>query len=481
MLSRLCSRRHFLHGSSMSLGSVALAWLLDKDRLLADEPIKPDLDSKSFDLLPKAPHHAPRARAMISLFMIGGPSHIDLFDRKPKLFELDGKSFPGDLKYDNPAQASSKVLKPLWEFKRYGRCGMEMAELLPCLGQVADDITLIRSMRTAVNNHVQSLYALNTGRQLGGRPTLGSWLTYGLGSESQELPAYVALTDPRGLPLVGAENWSNGWLPSAYQGTLARPKDPRIINLDPPPQLRGKPQEGQLALLRHLNEIHQADRPGENDLAARIASYELAARMQVSAKEAFDVSRESKATQQLYGLDNPTTQSYGARCLIARRLVERGVRFVQIWNNGQNWDHHGSIYTQLPARCREIDQPMAALVTDLKARGLLDTTIVHWGGEMGRLPVIQNDLGREKVGRDHNTFGFSSWMAGGGFKGGHVHGATDEFGYQAVEDVVHHYDWHATLLHLFGLNHKKLAFKRNGRELTITDGQAGQVVQKLLA
>lgn len=481
MTSRLCSRRHFLYSSSLSIGPVALAWLLDQDKLLADAPVKPDLETPRFDVLPKSPHHRARARAMISLFMVGGPSHIDLFDRKPKLDQLDGKPFPGDLKYDNPAQASSKVLKPLWEFKRYGQCGMEMAEILPHLGSVADDITLIRSMRTAVNNHVQSLYALNTGRQLAGRPTLGSWLTYGLGSETQELPAFVALTDPRGLPLIGAQNWSNGWLPSVYQGTLARPKDPRILNLDPPAHLRGQPQEEQLALLRRLNEVHQADRPGENDLAARIASYELAAHMQLAAKEAFDVSRESEATQNLYGLDNAVTQSFGARCLIARRLVERGVRFVQIWNNGQNWDHHGGIFTQLPARCREVDQPMAALVKDLKSRGLLDTTIVHWGGEMGRLPVIQNDLGRDKVGRDHNTFGFSSWMAGGGFKGGYTHGATDEFGYEAVEDVVHHYDWHATLLHLFGLNHEKLAFKRNGRELTLTDGQAGAVVDKLLA
>lgn len=481
MTTPLCSRRHFLQGSTLSLGPLALAWLFDQDGLRADAPVKPDLEPHQFDTRPKAPHHPPRARAMISLFMVGGPSHHDLFDRKPLLYKLDGKPFPGDLKYDNPAQASSKVLMPLWPFRRYGRCGMEMAELLPHLGSVADDIMLIRSMRTAVNNHVQSLYALNTGRQLAGRPTLGSWLTYGLGCVTQELPAFVALTDPRGLPLIGAENWANGWLPSVYQGTLARPKDPRILNLDPPPQLRGRPQESQLALLRRLNDNHLADRPGENDLSARIASYELAARMQLSAKEAFDVSCESPATKKLYGLDDPVTESFGTRCLIARRLVERGVRFVQIWNSGQNWDHHSALYTALPDRCREIDQPTAALVRDLKARGLLDTTVVHWGGEMGRLPVIQNDLGRAKIGRDHNTFGFSSWMAGGGFNGGYVHGATDEFGYQAVEDVVHHYDWHATLFHLFGLDHAKLGYRRNGRELTLTDGQGGKVVHKLLA
>jgi hypothetical protein len=277
-------------------------------------------------------------------------------------------------------------------------------------------------------------------------------------------------------------NLSNGVRPSIYQGTVARPKEPRILNLDPPPELRGRPQEDQLALLRRLNEAHQAGRPGEGDLAARIASYELAARMQLSAKDVFDVSRESKATLALYGIDDPVTRDYGTRCLIARRLVERGVRFVQLWNAGQNWDHHDSIYPRLPQRCREVDKPTAALITDLKARGLLATTVVHWGGEMGRLPVIQvvGEITRDKVGRDHNTYGFSTLMAGGGFKRGHVHGATDEFSHHAVEDVVHHSDWHATLLHLFGLDHEKLAFKPAGRALTLTDGQPGKVIDKLL-
>jgi Protein of unknown function (DUF1501) len=478
--NQLCSRRHFLYGSAFGLGWLGLAHLLERDGLLAAPPGKPELEPQTYDLRPKPPHFAPKAKAMISIFLIGGPSHIDLFDPKPKLRQLDGTDFPGQVKYDNVAQASRKVLGPLWKFRRYGGCGTEMSELLPHIGGVADDIALVRSMHTGVNNHLPSLYALNTGRGVGGRAALGSWLTYGLGSESAELPAFVALTDPRGLPLLGGENWSSGALPSLYQGTVTRPREPRILNLDPPPGLAGKPQEGQLALLRRLNAAHLRDHPGESDLAARTASYELAARMQLAAKEAFDLSKESKATRELYGVDDPVTGDYGARCLIARRLVERGVRFVQLWNSGQNWDHHEGIHPTLPRRCAEVDRPSAALVKDLKARGLLGSTVVHWGGEMGRLPVIQNDSGRDKVGRDHNTFGFSMWVAGGGFKGGIAHGATDEFGHHAVENVVTHSDWLATLLCAFGLDPARLVFKQGPRQLSLTDGQ-GRVVRELLA
>ena len=477
-----CStRRHFLQSGSFGLSSLALAWLLKHDRALAEPPKKPDLTKATYTLLPKPTHYEPKAKAMISLFMVGGPSQMDLFDPKPRLNELDGQQFPGEVKYDNPAQASSKVLGSPWKFAKHGQCGMELSELLPHLAKIVDDITLIRSMQTGVNNHGQSVYALNSGRPLAGRPTLGSWLTYGLGSVSQELPAFVALTDPRGMPLLGGENWSNGWLPSLYQGTVVRPKEPRILNLDPPAHLQGTVQSKQLDLLRQLNENHLKEHPLEQDLAARIASYELAAKMQLAAKDAFDLSKESEATKKLYGIDDKVTKDYGERCLIARRLVERGVRFVQIWNNGQSWDHHGGIVTELPKRCKEIDQPVAALVTDLKARGLLTSTIVHFGGEMGRLPVRQNDLGPNKVGRDHNTYGFSHWMAGGGMKAGYVHGETDEFGHKAVKDIVHHYDWHATLLHLFGMDHEKLTYLRNGVEMKLTDNQGGQVIKKLLA
>jgi hypothetical protein len=473
------TRRRLLASTTFGVGSVALASLLDEERCLA-EPAKPDLERPRYDLTPKQPHAAPKATAMISLFMQGGPSHVDLCDPKPKLNEYDGKKFPGEVKYDNAAQASPIVLGCPWKFAKHGQCGMDFSELLPETAKIADDICLIRSMHTGVNNHGQSIDALNNGRPFGGRPSLGSWMTYGLGSESRNLPAFVVLTDD-GLPVLGAKNWSNGWLPSLYQGTVVRKKEPRILNLDPPPELRGAAQENYLQLLGTLNAEHLARHPGESDLEARIASYELAARMQSAAKEALDVSQETEATQKLYGLDKDETRDFGSRCLIARRLVERGVRFVQIFTTTQQWDHHGSIRTSLPAACRKTDGPSAALVMDLKRLGLLDSTLVHWGGEMGRLPVIQNDTGPDKVGRDHNTYGFSMWLAGGGTKAGMVLGETDEWGHKAIKDVVNHYDYHATLLHLFGLKHDKLVYKRNNREQTLVDGQTARIVSEILA
>jgi hypothetical protein len=473
------SRRSLLHRGTFGIGSVALAYLLRQERLLA-EPAKPELEKRHFDLTPKPPHHAPRAKAMISLFMQGGPSHMDLLDPKPLLNTLDGQAFPGTIKYDNAAQASSKVLGSPWKFARHGRCGTEVSELLPHTARIVDDITVVRSMHTDVNNHVQSIHALNTGRVVSGHPVLGSWLCYGLGCESQELPAFVALPDPVSQPVSGIDHWSNGWLPSVYQGTVVRSREPRIPNLDPPPHLKGAPQAELLKYLDGLNRAHLAEHPGEHDLEARIAGYELAAKMQTAAKEAVDLSRETLKTKAMYGLDDPATAEYGSRCLIARRLVERGVRFVQVFTADQQWDNHGSIRTTLPAVCRKTDRPAAALVADLRQRGLLDTTLVAWGGEMGRLPVVQNDAGPAKVGRDHNTYGFTWWLAGGGFKAGVTYGATDEFGHHAVDKRVSQHDLHATLLHLFGLDAKKLTYKRGPAELSLLDGHDGKVVTDLL-
>ncbi len=476
------SRRHFLAGSSMSLGSFALSWMLQQDEARAN-PAKPELEPRSYDLLPKRPPAEPRAKAMISLWMQGGPSQLDLFDPKPEMAKYDGKPFPGEIKYDNAAQASSTVFHSPWRFSPAGECGTELSELLPYTRSIADDICLIRSMHTGVNNHGQSILALQTGRILSGRPTLGSWLTYGLGCEADNLPAFVALIDPGQLPVLGVENWSNGFLPSTYQGTVVRPQEPRILDLTPPAKLAGAVQERSLEFLEQLNRRHLDRHSGQLDLEARIATYALAAGMQTAATEALDLTRETKATQTMYGMhdDNKQTADYGARCLIARRLIERGVRFVQIYTQNQYWDNHGGIIKALPAACKKVDKPSAALVSDLKARGLLDETVVHWGGEMGRLPVIQNEAGRDKIGRDHNTYGFSMWVAGGGFKSGHVHGLTDDFGHRAIEDVVHHYDYQATLLHLFGFDHEKLVFVRNKRGQTLTDGQPGQVIGGLLA
>jgi len=471
------SRRQFLATAGMGMGTVALATML-RDNPLHAEAVKPEIGPKKFDLKNKSPHQPGKARAMISLFMQGGPSHHDLFDPKPKMKAFDGKTFPGTIKYDNAAEASAKVLHSPWKFRKHGECGTEMSELIPHMGSIADDICLIRSMHTGVNNHGQSIYALNSGRILAGRPSLGSWLTYGLGCESQELPAFMVLTDPAGLPVLGVDNWSQGWLPSLYQGTVVRPREPRILNLDPPGKLRGPAQQKYLSLVDQLNKKHLGTHPGESDLDARIASYELAAKMQIAAKEALDLSGETQATQKMYGIDNPAIRDFGERCLIARRLIERGVRFVQIYTRYQFWDHHGAILTALPAACRKVDQPSAALVTDLKQRGLLDSTLVHWGGEMGRLPVVQNE---KNPGRDHNTYGFSTWLAGAGIRGGMTYGNTDDFGQNAVENVVNHTDYHATLLHLFGLDPKKLSFRRNAQDQTLMDGQTGRIVKEILA
>lgn len=475
----LSHRRHFLASGAFGICSTALAWLLQQDAASAS-PAKPNLEPAHFDLKPKPPQHPPTAAAMISLWMQGGPSHLDLFDPKPELTKRDGQPFPGDIKYDNAAQASATMLGSPWKFQRHGQCGTELSELLPHLAKVVDEICLIRSTHTGVNNHGQSIRAMNTGRISSGQPGLGSWLTYGLGAESQDLPAYLALTDPGQLPVLGVENWSNGFLPSVYQGTVIRPQEPRILNLTPPVRLHGPAQQRYLGYLADLNRRHLDQHPGEHDLEARIASYELAAKMQTAAKEALDLGQETARTKRMYGLDDAATRDYGSRCLIARRLVERGVRFVQVFTENQRWDHHNSIRSGLPSACKKVDQPSAALITDLKQRGLLDTTLVHWGGEMGRLPVIQNDAGPAKVGRDHNTNGFSMWLAGGGIRGGMTYGATDEFGHKAVENVVNHFDYHATLLHLFGLDPTRLTFTQNNRQRTLLEGK-GRVIDAILA
>ena len=472
------SRRHFLTTGGAGIGSLALSWLLSSERRAGADTGRPELDKPAYSLLPKAPPRPARARAMISLWMQGGPSHLALFDPKPELVRNHLKNHTGDITFDNAGEASSKLFSGPWKFAKHGASGMELSELLPGLASVCDEIALIRSMKTGVNNHGQSINALLTGRITASRPVLGSWLTYALGSESQDLPAYCVLTDPNGVPVLGSDNWSNGWLPSLYQGTVIRPKEPRILNLDPPNDLRGEPQRRMLGLLDRLNADHLAAHPGESDLAARIASYELAARMQTAAREALDISAESPSTRAMYGLDEPASADFGTRCLIARRLVERGVRFVQVCTGNQEWDHHGNIVNGLPKACKKVDMPSAALVRDLKQRGLLDTTIVHWGGEMGRMPVVQNE---KNIGRDHNTHGFTHWVAGGGFKGGVVHGRTDEIGHKVAEDPVTHSDLHATLLHLFGLEPEKLTFRRASGESSLIDGQPAKVVTQILA
>ncbi len=472
------NRRRFLRHNTMGIGGLALAWLLKRDKLLADAPADPRV-RRSFDLAPRRPHQAPKARAMISLFMHGGPSHMDLTDPKPELTRLDGKEYTGDVQYSFANEASRTLLASPWKFKKHGQCGMEFSELLPHTAGIADDLCLIRSMHTGHNGHEVSIRYMNAGiPAVLGRPGLGAWLTYALGSETDELPAYMVLSDPGGHPVDGVHNWTNGFLPSLYQGTVLRAKEPRIFNLNAPANLKGDVQRNYLGFLNQINQAHLVKRPGEHTLQARIDSYELAARMQTAATATLDISGETEATKKLYGINQDATREYGTRCLIARRLIERGVRFVQLFLNGQPWDNHENIHNALPVICRRTDQPAAALVTDLKQRGLLDTTVVHWGGEIGRLPVVQS---RSKPGRDHNGQGFSTWLAGGGFKPGIIYGETDEVGHRAVVNKVTANDYQATLLRQFGFDHKELVYKHNGQQQKLTAGRPARVVSDILA
>ncbi|MFO0906943.1 MAG: DUF1501 domain-containing protein [Isosphaeraceae bacterium] len=476
------TRRAVLAESAFGVGAVALAHLLGQEGLLANTTgAKKPGENLPLSLHARKPPQPPRAKAMISLFMHGGPSHVDLLDPKPELTKKHGTDYGGDVVYSFVNRASKKLLGSPWKFRQHGQCGTPVSELLPETARVVDDLCIVRSMHTGHNGHEVSIRYFHGGLAgVTGRPTMGSWLVYALGSESENLPAYMVLSDPGGHPVDGTLNWSSGFMPPLYQGTVLRAQEPRILNLDPPPQLRGTLQRENLALLERLNRRHQKLHPGESELEARIQSYELAAAMQTAAKEALDISREPASIHRLYGIDQDETRDYGTRCLIARRLVERGVRFVQIFLGGQPWDNHNSIQTQLPHICRRTDKPAAALVTDLKQRGLLDTTIVHWGGEIGRLPVSEGNLDAS-VGRDHNGQGFTAWLAGGGFKGGMTYGATDEVGHKAVENVVTPNDFQATILHLFGLDHEHLVYHANGREQRLTDGRPARIVRELLS
>src|SRR3954452_7003362 len=473
------SRRTLLANSAFGVGAFALAHLLRADGLLADTPKKPG-ENLPLDLKPRRPAFEPKAKAMISLFMHGGPSHVDLLDPKPELSRHHGTDYGGDVTFSFVNRANKKLFASPWKFAKHGQCGTDVSELLPETARIVDDLCVIRSMHTGHNGHEVSIRYFHGGLAgVTGRPTLGSWIVYALGSESQDLPAYMVLSDPGGHPVDGTHNWSSGFMPPLYQGTVLRPQEPRILNLDPPPHLRGEGQARNLQFLDALNRRHLAVHPGEADLEARIRTYELAAGMQTAAKEALDVSGEPEYIKRLYGLDQDATREYGTRCLIARRLVERGVRFVQLFLGGQPWDTHNTIRQSLPEICRRTDRPAAALVRDLKQRGLLDTTLVHWGGEIGRLPVSEGALDAG-AGRDHNGQGFSIWLAGGGIKGGMTFGATDEVVHRAVDNVVTPNDFQATLLRLMGLDHTRLVYHTGGREQRLTDGRQARVVKEIL-
>ena len=471
------NRRAFLGRTAGGLGSLALAHLLASERraMAGPAPSQP-----AHPLAAKPPHHAPRARSVICLFQHGGPSQMDLFDPKPELNKWNGKEYPRkDLEVHFDKQAG-KLLESPYAFRTAGQSGMVFSELLPRTAAIADELTLIRSMTTDSIDHESALRIIHAGKFQGGRPAWGSWVVYGLGTDRLDLPAYVVLSDPGGLPVDGIRNWSSGWLPAIYQGTQIRSSGSPVFNLNPPADVPTGARANQLRLLERLNRAHLEQHPDDTELQARISNYELAARMQTSVNEVLDLSGESEETRRLYGLDHPNraTANYARRCLMARRLVEGGVRFVQLFLNGQPWDTHDKNAEKLKDLCLMTDQPSAALVLDLKQRGLLDSTIVLWCGEFGRLPIAQG-----KDGRDHNRQAFSLWLAGGGFRKGYVHGETDEFGGKSVKDIVRVYDLHATLLHALGLNHERLTFPHEGRPDSLTDSvvSAAEVNHQLLA
>jgi hypothetical protein len=435
------------------------------------------------DLKPRAPHFAPKAKSVIHLFMNGGPSQMDLFDPKPTLNKYHGRQYFNKIagEVENPQSAGALMRSP-FHFAQHGRSGMWISEALPHLARQVDDLALIRSMYTTNLTHEPAIYLIQTGKMAPGRPTLGAWVVYGLGSENQNLPAYVVLDDPLGLPINGVENWQAGFLPPIFQGTRFRSTGSPLLNLRPDVDRPANVTRAERELLAQLDHIHKRQRPGQSILDARIASYELAARMQLAATDALDISKESPAIREMYGLGREPTDSYGRRCLIARRLVERGVRFVQLYINGQIWDNHTALAKDLKAACQRTDQPVAALLRDLKERGLFDSTLVVWGGEFGRLPIAQlpPDRDERKAGRDHNKNAFCTWMAGAGIKGGTTYGATDELGLAAVENRVSVPDWHATILHLLGLHHDQLFLDLNGLKEKLTGVNEARVVKGIL-
>jgi len=463
------SRRDFLVNAGSGLGALALGSLLTQQGLSAGTVADP--------LAPKQPHFKPTAKSVIWCFMEGGPSHVDLFDPKPELEKLAGQPMPASFgKVITAMGTGNNSLMPSQrKWKQYGQAGTWVSDWYPEIANHVDDMAVIRSCWADGLNHVGSVCQMNTGSILAGRPALGAWVTYGLGSANQNLPTFVVLTDASEV-VGGPKNWSAGFLPATYQGTQFRNTGAPILDLVPPSTVNTEQQRSRLNLLAKLNQHFGADKAEDTELEARIQAYELAFRMQAAGPEAVDLTKESEATEKLYGMDDEATSKFGTNCLLARRLVERGVRFVELYSgSGSGWDAHTDIEGNHSKMCYSSDKPIAGLLTDLKARGLLDSTLVVWGGEFGRTPF--NEKGK---GRDHNPWGFTIWMAGGGIKGGQVIGTTDEIGLRAIEDRAHVHDVHATILHALGLNHVNVTFLHNGRSErpTITDGE---VIKKAFA
>ncbi|MCC7424172.1 MAG: DUF1501 domain-containing protein [Planctomycetaceae bacterium] len=472
------SRREFLTRSGCGFGSLALGSLLAQSGLA-----NPASLSQTNPLSPRPSHFEGKAKSVIWLFKNGGPSQVDTWDYKPDLARRDGKELEG---FDNNTGFFTGAVGPLmkspFQFTQRGESGKWVSEIFPKLGGLVDRMTFIHSCWTDSNNHSPALFRINTGMSRMGFPCVGSWVTYGLGTESQSLPAFVVMYDTlgRGLPKGNASNWGAGFLPSIYQGTALKPQGQPIDNLQRLSDVGAPQQRAQLDLLRSLNERHFERNPSESDLAARIESFELAYRMQMAAPEALDLEKESKATQELYGLDNPKCSHFAKQCLIARRMVERGVRFVQIYSgsmeNERSWDGHQDIVKNHAGFGQETDTPIAGLILDLASRGLLESTLIVCCGEFGRLPIVQ----KGGTGRDHNPHAFTTWMCGGGTKPGISYGSTDEIGFKAVENRVSIHDLHATILHLLGMDHERLTYRFQGRDFRLTDVE-GNVVRDVLA
>ena len=470
------SRRDFLTRTGLGLGALSLQTLGDPAAATGTLDGLTSMASLS-PLAPKPPHFAPKARRVVHFFLNGGPSQVDTFDPKPALAKYAGQPLPGE--YLRTERKTGAALPSPFKFSRYGQSGLEISEVFARTAAHADDIAVIRSMHAQVPNHEPSLMLMNCGDSVQPRPSFGSWALYGLGTENQNLPGFVSLC-PGGLPIKDSENWQSAFLPGVFQGTFVDPQhrevDRLIENIRSPHATRDM-QRRQLDLLASLNAAHRRDHASDPRLEARIESFELAFRMQMEASDAFDLSREPESVRAMYG-----DTVHGRQTLIARRLLERGVRVVQLWHGaGQPWDHHDNIESNVRKQAAEIDGPIAAFMTDLKQRGLFDDTLILWGGEFGRTPSVElGDSGKSKLGRDHNHYGFSVWLAGGGVRGGVAHGATDEFGFRAVDNPVSVHDLHATMLHLLGFDHERLTYRHAGRDFRLTD-VAGEVVRPVVA
>ncbi|HZZ71170.1 MAG TPA: DUF1501 domain-containing protein [Pirellulales bacterium] len=483
--SQFCgrTRREFLWELGAGFGGVALTGLLSGDSFFESRAAAGET-KQEFDnpMAPKPPMFPAKTKSVIFLFMYGGPSHVDTFDYKPKLYPLDGKTIEIKTFGRGGHKNQGRVVGPKWAFHPYGQCGKQVSDLFPNIGGCVDDIAFLHSMYADSPIHGSAMLMMNSGRILSGNPALGSWITYGLGSENENMPGFVVMLDHKGGPISGAKNWSSGYMPAAYQGTVIRASGVPIHNLALPDGMSADTQRLLLDHLREKNQTHLASRADNSELTARIASYELAYKMQSTAPEAVDYSQESKQTLSLYGIDEPRTNDFGQKCLLARRLVERGVRFIQIYSGGahndDNWDAHSDIIKNHSKHAGDTDKPIAGLLKDLKQRGLLDSTIVVWGGEFGRQPTAEYALG---TGRDHNAYGFSMWLAGGGIKGGISVGETDELGSAAVTDRFHVKHLHATILNQMGLDPNRLSYFFNGLDQRLVGVEGAEPIKQIIA